>query len=295
MTPLITRRAVVVAGAGAALASCSFQPDRDHAGRDAPASLPLARKPRIAWVLGSGGPRGVVHVGVLKAMEELGLEPHLIVGASIGAVAGVLRASGMNCSTLIDLALNVSPWAIGRLAWGTSERISSLGVADWVSSQIDGKRLQDLPVPMAAVAYNQPKNQVIAFTAGNASMAVAASCAIEGRLTPVRIRGDLHVDADLHQPLPVRLAKQLGADRIMAVDVSAHESNAPTGTERWRSADLRKRALTLPDSQAADVLLHPDSGYYASLARGHREVMIEVGYRTAMAQAEKLKALHALA
>ncbi len=255
--------------------------------------MPLTRKPRTAWVLGSGGPRGVVHIGVLKAMEELKLEPDLIVGASIGAVAGVLRAAGIRGDALVELALNVNPLAIGRLAWGTNERISSLGVADWVSAQIDGKGLQDLTIPMAAVAYNQAKNLVVAFTAGQAGMAVAASCAIEGRLTPVRILGDLYVDADLHQPMPVRLARQLGAERIMAVDVSAHEGKAPAGTERWRDADLRKRALTSPDARAADVVLHPDSGYYASIARGHREVMIDVGYRAAMAQAEQLRALHA--
>lgn len=287
-----TRRAFVVAGCALLGASCSLVPDRDHAGDDAPQARPLAKKPRTAWVLGSGGPRGGVHVGVLKALDELKLTPDVIVGSSIGAVVGVLRAFGMRSDALIELTMNVKPWDIGRLALSGSGRLSSLGVADWAHAQIDGKRLQDLPTAMVSVSYNQSLNQMVAFTAGDASVAVAASSAIEGQLTPVRIRGDLHTDADGYQPLPVRIARQLGAERVLAVDASAHEEKAPPGTERWRDADMRKRALTLPDARLADVLLHPDSGYFASVSRAHRELMVEVGYRSAMAQADKIRAMH---
>jgi NTE family protein len=109
----------------------------------------------------------------------------------------------------------------------------------------------------------------------------------------VRVRGQRHVDADLHLPLPVRLARSLGATRVLAVDASAHETRAPPGTERWRASDLRKRALTQPDADKADVLVHPEFGYYASISREYRERCIVAGYRDTMAQAERIKALHA--
>ena len=119
-----------------------------------------------------------------------------------------------------------------------------------------------------------------------------ASCAIEGQFTPVRIHGDQYVDADHYQPMPVRLARQLGATRILAVDASAHEDKAPAGAAGWRASDLRKRALTDPDTRLADVVLHPEFGYYVNLTREFRQRAIEAGYRTTLAAAPKILAMH---
>jgi NTE family protein len=134
---------------------------------------------------------------------------------------------------------------------------------------------------------------VVGFNRGDAGVAVQAAAAIEGQFTPVRIRGQRHVDADLHVPLPVRIARQLGATRVLAVDASAHENQAPPGAERYRSGDLRKRAATRPDAEAADVLLHPQFGYWVSLSQEFRQRAIDAGYRETMAQAGRIKALHA--
>jgi NTE family protein len=95
--------------------------------------------------------------------------------------------------------------------------------------------------------------------------------------------------------LPVRLARQLGATRILAIDASAHEDKAPPGTERYRAGDLRKRALTEPDARAADLTLHPEFGYYVNLSREFRERAIAAGYRTTLAASTKIAALHSLA
>jgi NTE family protein len=134
---------------------------------------------------------------------------------------------------------------------------------------------------------------VIAFNHGDAGLAVQAATAIEGELAPVRIRGVLYADADLVQPLPVRLARRLGAQRVVAVDASAYEDRAPAGTEPWRAGDLRKRKLTRPDADLADVLLHPDTGYYAGMSQAYRARTIEIGYRTTLAAADALRTLHA--
>jgi NTE family protein len=109
---------------------------------------------------------------------------------------------------------------------------------------------------------------------------------------PVVIRGERYADADLVMPLPVRLARSLGAQRVLAVDASAHEERAPPGAEEYRDGDRRKRELTQRDAEAADLLLHPDFGYWVSLSREYRERVIAIGYRSTMARAAELRALH---
>ncbi len=275
------------------LAGCALQPDADHDAPDAPAAAPLPRVPRTAWVFSSGGPRGFVHVGVLKALDELGLVPDLIVGASAGAAVGCLRAAGRSAADIETLALELRPWGLARVAVGASERLSGSGLAALIRDEARHRLLEQLPIAMVCVAQRLADRAVVGFSRGDLGLAVQAASAIEGQFTPVRIRGQPHADADLVMLLPVRLARALGATRVLAVDASAHEDRAPAGTERWRPGDLRKRALTQPDAALADVLLHPEFGYYAGLSREYRERAIAAGRRATLAAAPALRALHA--
>ena len=277
----------------AALGACSIDVDGDYRAADAPSFKPIGKKVRIAWVLGSGGPRGFVHVGVLKALEELGLAPDLIVGASVGALVGTLKAGGLSALAIETMALDLQPMTLARLAIGAEETLSGAPLAAWVQEQLGQKPLEALPIPMACVAVRLGDQAVVPLTAGNAGLAVQASSAIQGRFAPVRILGQRYVDPDLFRPLPVREARLLGAQRVLAIDASAHEDRAPESARRFREADLRKRSLTRPDAIAADLLLHPDFGYWVSLSRDFRERAIESGYRAALAQAAALRALHA--
>jgi len=288
-----TRRALLLGAAAIGLTGCDPGPDRDHDGTQAPRAAPLARPVPVAWVLGSGGPRGFVHVGVVKALAELGLQPQLIVGASAGALVGTLYAAGMPAAELERLALDLDPWQLLRLTPLAATRFSGRAIATIVNDTIGGRELQALPIAMACVAQRLADHAVVGFTRGDAGVAVQASSAIEGRLAPVRIRGERYADADLHMPLPVRIARALGAERVLAVDASAHEARAPAGAERYRAGDLHKRALTELDARLADVVLQPDFGYWVSLRREFRERAIAAGYRDTLAQAERLRALHA--
>jgi NTE family protein len=274
-------------------AGCTLAPDADHAGPDAPRAMPLPTAPRVAWVFSSGGPRGFVHVGVLKALDELNLLPDLIVGASVGALVGCLRASGVSAPDIETLALELQPTSMARLAIWSDQRFSGAPVAELVHRYARKRLLEEMPVPMACVATRVRDNTVVAFTVGDAGIAVQASAAIEGQFTPVRIRGEPHGDADWQAPLPVRLARSLGARRILAVDASVHLDRAPAGAERYRDGDLRKQALVQVDAVQADVLLHPDFGYWVSFSRDFRERAIAAGYRDTMAQAARLRQLHA--
>lgn len=287
---MVLGTAAVIAGAS----GCTLRPDADHDGPDAPRPQPIGRPLRVAWVLGSGGPRGFVHVGVLKALDELKLEPDLIVGASVGALVGCLRAAGLDAPRIEALALDLEPTAMARLAWWSDARFSGAPVATLVREHAPIRLLERMPVAMACVALRQRDESLVAFTAGDAGVAVQASAALEGQFTPVRINGERFVDPDWHAPLPVRLARTLGAARVLAVDASAHEDRAPPGAERYRAGDLRKRALVDADAVHANLVLHPDFGYWVNLSRDFRERAIAAGYRQTLRQAERLRALHAV-
>jgi NTE family protein len=132
----------------------------------------------------------------------------------------------------------------------------------------------------------------VAFTSGDAGLAVQAAAAIEGQFAPVRIRGELYLDADWSTPLPVRIARALGAQRVLAVDASVHLDRSPVGASRYRESDLRKKALVDADASGADVLLKPDFGYWVNLSREFRERAIEAGYRETLAREPALRLMH---
>lgn len=290
-------------GAAAALGGCSLETEEERGGKpaqspladaDTPAQVNTGRSYPLAWCFSSGGPRGFVHVGVLKALHELGLTPDLVVGSSVGALVGGLYAAGMPMAQMTALALEASVISLFRLNIMGPGWINVAGVADLVNDAAAGRRLQHFPTPFAAVALAQGSNTLIAFNWGNAGLAVQAACSIEGQLAPVRLRDQTYFDADLVSPMPVRLAKSLGAQRVLAIDASAYEDQAPPGAESYRESDLRKRALTEADARHADLVLHPEFGYYTGVSREYRERTIEAGYRQTLLQSKPLRQLHGL-
>lgn len=285
----------LAAGALGGLSACNGDAHDPYNGADAPRAGPLPKPlaaPGVAWVLGSGGPRGLAHVGVLKALVSLGLRPSMVVGSSVGALVGVLYAAGLSMTQIETLALEIGLFDVVRPHLRGPGWLSAAGVVGWVNGAVRTPLLEQLPLPFVPVAMHLPTRQPIAFTRGQVGAALHAACAIEGQFAPVMIQGQRYADADLTVPLPVRLARRLGAQRVLAIDVSAHEDKAPSGTEDWREADLRKRALTAPDAQQADVLLHPDIGYYAGMRRAWREMAIRVAEADTLRHATALRSLH---
>jgi NTE family protein len=286
--------ATAAIGGAAALGACTFAPDYNHDADDAPRFDPTLVKPaRMAWVLSSGGPRGFVHVGVLKALDELGCRPDLVVGGSVGALVGALYACGIRGVDLERMALDLGVTEMGRLAVTGEGRFAGTPIAELINRELRYRPIEKLPTPFAAVVVERTTRKPTLFNAGDGGVAVQASSAIEGLFTPVRVRGVQYVDADLAVPLPVRMTRALGAVKVLAIDASAHEDKAPESAQRYREGDLKKRALTEPDARSADMTLHPDFGYYVSVTREFRERAIRAGYEQTMAQSKRLKALHA--
>src|SRR3989440_2386480 len=181
----------------------------------------MARKPRLGLALGSGSARGWAHIGAIRALEERGVKPDLVCGTSIGALVGAFYASGE-----LDRLEN---WVTG-LAWTTVVRLMDLS---WRGGLIRGTRLftlfrsifedrdiSELPVTYGAIATELDSGREIWLREGKVLDAVRASCAMPGLFTPVIRNGAVLVDGGLVNPVPVSMCRALGADLVIAVDLS---------------------------------------------------------------------------
>jgi NTE family protein len=292
---LILRTLGTVTAVNLVLSGCSFTADIDHNDADAPTAangaLPFLPADSLALVLGSGGPRGFAHIGVLKALDELKIKPDLIVGASIGSLVGALYAAGMSGLEIERIALQINVTDVLRFAIGARERFAGTAIASWVNRSLEHRPIEKLGIPFAAVAVREAELAPMAFTQGNLGVAIQASCAIPGTFTPVRIRGQTYIDPDKVTPVPVRLARRLGAARVLSVDVSAHEDRAPAGAERFREGDFAKRALIEPDVKSANLNLHPYFGYWVSFTEEFRRRAIDAAFEQTLLERASLGAL----
>ena len=181
----------------------------------------MPRKLRLGLALGSGSARGWAHIGVIRALEERGVKPDIVCGSSIGALVGAAYAAG-------DLA-ELEEWVTG-LAWTTVVRLMDL---TWRGGLIRGTRLftlfrtifqdreiAELPVPYGAIATELHSGRELWLRHGKVLEAVRASCAMPGLFTPVVRDGVVLVDGGLVNPVPVSMCRALGADLVVAVDLS---------------------------------------------------------------------------
>ena len=182
----------------------------------------MRRKPRIGLALGSGSSRGWAHIGAIRALEERGVKPDLVCGTSIGALVGAAYAAGE-----LD---RLEKW-VTSLAWTTVVRLMDL---TWrPGGLIRGQRLftlfgtifgdreiSDLAVPYGAIATELASGRELWLRQGKVLDAVRASCALPGLFTPVVREGVLIVDGGLVNPVPVSMCRALGAELVIAVDLS---------------------------------------------------------------------------
>jgi NTE family protein len=244
-----------------------------------PRFLPTTGTPQVALVLGSGGPRGFAHIGVLKVLEENGIHPDLVVGASVGAMVGALYAGGYKATQLETLAkdLNVMQFFEFRMLSGSLA--SGTTIQSWVNDRLGNLPIERLNLRFAATATRISDHKLAIFNFGDAGLAVRASSASPGQFEPVAVGNERYVDGDEASPVPIHVARTLGARLVIAVDVSAYEKDTPAGVpQSWIDKDARRSRQVAAEAGEADVLLHPNIGYYA----GHDEQY----RRRVMAQAE---------
>jgi NTE family protein len=242
---------------------------------------PHASNPRVALVLGSGGHRGFAHIGVLKVLEEAGIRPDLIVGSSVGALVGALYASGIPATELERRALdlNIMDFFMEWRALGGFP-VSGQALQVFVNDALNGRLIESLPMRFVAVAARARDRALVAFNRGDTGLAVRASGASPGLFDAVKIGDETYIDGDEASPVPVQLARRLGAKVVIAVDVSAYEEKRPPDVpQEWIVRGERRARQIEAESKAADVMLHPDLGYYVNPQ--------EPGRRRAMAVAEE--------
>lgn len=242
----------------------------NYAFDDAPEALeaipPLSPSPRLALVLGSGGPRGYAHIGVLRVLEEAGIVPDLVVGSSVGALIGAFWASGLSAARIDEISQQGGPLTLfdpspfADRGWIRGQKLQ-----DYVNDSLDRRPLESLPRRLIVVATRRDDKQARFFMHGNTGVAVRASGAVPGIISPVGISGTEYEDGDESLPVPVSVARATGARFVIAVDVSAHPgSSPPEASAAMRERDLRRRARIDPEIARADFVMHPDLGYWAS-------------------------------
>ncbi len=242
---------------------------------DAPRALSaidtLTPAPQLAIVLGSGGPRGYAHIGVLRVLEDAGIRPDLVVGSSVGALIGVFWASGMPAAQIDALSQQGGPLTLfdpspfADRGWIRGQKLQ-----DYVNNGLQGRRLDDLPRRAIVVATRRDDKQARFFTTGNSGVAVRASGAMPGIVSPVGIDGVEYEDGDESLPLAVSAARAAGARFVIAVDVSARaDTTPPAASDAMRLRDLRRRSRIDPEVAKADFVIHPALGYRAGPWRSY--------------------------
>ncbi len=263
----------------------------EYDGPDAPKFEPYAaaQRPRIALVLGAGGPRGFAHIGVLKVLEENGIEADLVVGASVGAMIGALHADRMPAAEIEQIAIDLDP---KRFIGISTRGLAGDGgaIETFINERTGGKPLDAFKRKLAVTVANRGDNTLTVFNRGSTAAAIRASSATPGQFAPVRIRGVEYYDGDEAQPVPIRVARDLGARVVIAVDVSAYvQAIPPQAPASWATRDRARAAKVAEQAPYADVLIHPDLGYYAGINEQYRRMCIQRGEAAARAALPKIR------
>ena len=223
------------------LAGCATTPV-NHTAADAPYAAPLQRmsktQPVVGLVLGAGGSRGFAHVGVLKAFEQAGIEVDVIVGVSSGAVVAALHAGGMRAAELEANALAIEGNDLLDFTLFGPGVIEGGRLQAYINDMLHNRPIEALQKPFAVIAAERETSRMMIFNRGNTGLAVRASASVPKLFWPVLIRGTEYVDGGVANRVPASVARQMGADIVIAVDVS------------WRGS---------AEAQQADVVIRPQT------------------------------------
>ena len=263
--------------------SCGEQPG-NYSAEDSPRFEPVpVIKPGgqvVALALGSGGPRVFAAIGVLKALEAKGYIPDLIVGTSGGAIIGALYAAGFTPDEIEAIALDTSLLEVLDFTISDYGYIAGHALRAKLVRLLEGKTIEALKKPFAAVVTHVETGGMEILNRGNAALAVRASMAIPGVFLPVVIEGAHYVDGELVAPVPIRVAKQLGADIVIAVDVQARLDEAPAMPfypAEWLSMGVLKRRLVDTEVDDTTILVQPMLSYYAGFSNQYKRTLIAAG------------------
>ncbi len=246
------------------------------------------KRPVIALVLGSGGARGYAHIGVIQVLEQYGIQPDFIVGTSAGSIVGSIYASGKNADELREIALKMKPTDVRDITLAKKGFFDGQKIEDYVNSQVANVPLEQLKIPMYVVATQLKAGKKVVFNYGNTGQSVRASVSIPSMFIPAQIAGEEYVDGGVVSPVPVEVARDLGADVIIAVDILAQPIHTET-TNVWglfnQNINIMQNRLAKEELQYADIVIQPDLREKAHIfdVKG-REATMQAGVAAALAQ-----------
>ncbi len=279
----------------AMLTACGLGPEPPalNLPRSDPSAIPAT--PRLALVLSSGGPRGFAHIGVLKVLDAAGIRPDLVVGSSSGAFVAVLYAADPSPQALEARALALTGADVFDYSL-VQRRVTGTGLQSWVNQAVNGRPLDELKLPVAVVATRSDTQRPVAFTRGDAGLAVRASSAVLGSFAPVEFGGVTYVDGDVAAPLPIEVARSFGARKVIAVDVAQNVGRAPApigSPANWTQEALDRRVKIERELSRADVVIAPTLPYITGFSADYRKMAIATGEAAARAVLPQLRALAA--
>ena len=255
-----------------------------------------AKKPlKIGLALGGGAARGFAHVGVIAVLEEAGLKPQLVVGTSAGSLVAALYASGKTSAQLQQTALNmeevaITDWMLPIVGRGM---FRGEALARYVNELVASRLIENMALPLGIVATDLNSGNAVLFQKGDTGVAVRASSAVPAVFVPVKINGREYVDGGLVSPVPVRFARQMGADVVIAVDISnSPEAAATDGTLQilLQTFAIMGKSINDLELKGADVVVRPSQVGLKSADFSARQRAIDAGRAAMLAALPALKA-----
>ena len=282
-----TCRSLLALGAAAALAACQTTPPValvPPAGPEKP-PRPAPRPPRIGLALGGGAARGFAHIGVIQVLEEAGIRPDLVVGTSAGSLVAALYAAGRSGPELARTALAMDESAITDWSFPGRGMIRGDALARYVREMTGGRTIEQLPLPLGIVATDLDSGAAMLFQRGDVGQAVRASSAVPAVFQPVKIGSREYVDGGLVSPVPVRFARQMGAELVIAVDISSPPDGNATGDAfkmLLQTFAIMGRSINQFELKDADVVIRPQLVGVSSADFTARKRAIDAGREAAM-------------
>ena len=279
------------------LAACAGGPPAKPP--DAPITAPVVTAPkpppRIGLALGGGAARGFAHVGVIQVLEEAGLKPALVVGTSAGSLVAALYASGRNGQQLQSVAMNMdeaafADWTLPIFSRGV---LRGEALARYVNTQVSSRLIENMPLPLGIVATDLQSGQGILFRRGDTGTAVRASSAVPAVFLPVRISGREYVDGGLVSPVPVRYAREMGAEFVIAVDISSAPEGNPSADPLQillQTFAIMGKSINSWELKDADLVVRPSLTGMGSGDFTGRKRAIDAGRAAMQAALPQLKA-----
>jgi NTE family protein len=250
------------------------------------------RPPTVALALGGGGLRGFAHLGVLRALDEAGIRPDIVVGTSAGAVIGAAYASGTAPEALAATARRLKVSSLIDMTLSASGIMSGRHLATWVDALTAGVPIQAFPIRFAAVATDLQSGTPMLLDSGPAGAAIQASAAVPGISVPVRYEHGHLIDGGVSSLVPVRAARTMGADLVIAVDIYCQGPRAQglgALAVVGRVMQAQNCLVAAPEMAEADVLIAPGVRVPGLSAKDEQEAAIRDGYEATRAALPAIK------